>query len=166
MVYELWRCIEVKMSIPRRSPCLKTVQRKNFQRGIFLLLRPVLLKNAYFNSDNRQLSIDIRHEEMRFRKISLHISSCHMSMESYRLPNQKYAFFSRTGRKTKKLPRSKLFLWTVFRHGLLEGSTILLQYSARTRTPQENSPLGVVKYAISAGQDVRPKNKSIQKCKK
>ena len=52
MVYELWRCIEVKMSIPRRSPCLKTVQRKSFQRGTFLMLRPVLLKNAYFNSAN------------------------------------------------------------------------------------------------------------------
>ena len=38
---------------PFRSPCLKTVQRKNFQRGIFLVLRPVLLEIAYFNSDNR-----------------------------------------------------------------------------------------------------------------
>ena len=34
-------------------------------------------------------------------------------MESYRLAELKYAFFRRTGRKTKKLPRSKLFLWTV-----------------------------------------------------
>ena len=40
-----------------------------------------------------------------------------------------------TGRKTKKLRRSELFLWTVFKHGLLEGSTILLQYGAITRTP-------------------------------
>ena len=31
-------------------------------------------------------------------------------MESCRLPDLKYAIFSRTGRKTKKLPRSKLFL--------------------------------------------------------
>ena len=93
-------------------------------------------------------------------------STCRMSMKSYRLAELKYAFFSRTGRKTKKLPRSKLFLWTVFKHGLLEGLTILLQYSAITRTPLESSPLGELKYAISAGYEVRPKNKSIQKCKK
>ena len=42
-------------------------------------------------------------------------STCRMSMESYRLAEFKYAFFfSMTGRKTKKLPRSKLFLWMVF----------------------------------------------------
>ena len=74
-----------------------------------------------------------------------------MSMESYRLAELKYAFFRRTGRKTKKLERSKLFLWTVFKQGLLEGSTILLKYSAITRTPLESSPLGELKYAISAG---------------
>ena len=74
-----------------------------------------------------------------------------MSMESYRLAELKYAFFRRTGRKTKKLPRSKLFLWTVFKDGLLEGSTILLQYSAITRTPLESSSLGELKYAISPG---------------
>ena len=34
-----------------------------------------------------------------------------------------YAIFNRTGRKTKKLPRSKLFLSMVFQHGFLEGST-------------------------------------------
>ena len=38
---------------PSRSPCLKTVQRKSFERGKFLVLRPVLLKIAYFNSANR-----------------------------------------------------------------------------------------------------------------
>ena len=74
-----------------------------------------------------------------------------MSMESYRLADLKYAFFRRTGRKAKKLPRSKLFLWTVLKDGLLEGSTILLQYSTITRTPWESTPLGELKYAISAG---------------
>ena len=48
---------------------LKDRAKKSFERGNFLVLRPVLLKNAYLNSANRQLSIDIRHEEMRFRKI-------------------------------------------------------------------------------------------------
>ena len=36
-------------------------------------------------------------------------------MESCQLADLKYAIFSRTGRKTKKLPRSKLFLWTVLK---------------------------------------------------
>ena len=74
-----------------------------------------------------------------------------MSVESYRLAELKYAIFSTTGRKTKKLRRSKLFLSTVFKQELLEGSTILLQNSAITRTPSESSRLGELKYAISSG---------------
>ena len=88
------------------------------------------------------------------------ISTCRMLMQSYRLAELKYAIFSTTGRKTKKLPRSKLFLWTVFKDGLPEGSTILLQYGALTHTPLESSRLGELKHAISPGYDVRPKNKS------
>ena len=45
------------------------------------------------------------------------------SMESCQLADLKYAIFSRTGCKAKQLPRSKLFLSMVFKHGLLEGST-------------------------------------------
>ena len=45
------------------------------------------------------------------------------SIESCQLADLKYAIFSSTGYKTKKLPRSKLFLSMVFKHGLLEGST-------------------------------------------
>ena len=45
------------------------------------------------------------------------------SMESCQLADLKYAIFSSTGCKPKKLPRSKLFLWMVFKHGLLEGLT-------------------------------------------
>ena len=45
------------------------------------------------------------------------------SMESCHLADFKYGIFSSTGCKTKKLPRSKLFLSMVFEHGLLEGST-------------------------------------------
>ena len=66
-------------------------------------------------------------------------STCCMSMKSCQLPELKYAIFCRTGRNTKKLPRSKLFLSMVFKHGLLEGSTTLLRYSAITRTPLESS---------------------------
>ena len=45
------------------------------------------------------------------------------SMENCELDDLKYAIFSSTGCKTKKLPRSKLFLSMVFKHGLLERST-------------------------------------------
>ena len=73
------------------------------------------------------------------------------SMESCRLAELKYAIFSGTGRKTKKLWRSKLFLSTVSKHGLLERSTFLYQYSSITRTPLESSRLGELNYGISAG---------------
>ena len=73
------------------------------------------------------------------------------AMESYRLAELKYAIFSRTGLKTKKLPRSKLFLSMAFKHGLLEGSTFLFQYSSMTRPPLESCGLGELKYAISPG---------------
>ena len=73
------------------------------------------------------------------------------AMESCPLPDLKYAIFSRTGRKTKKLPCSKLFLSMAFKHGLLEGSIQLFQYSSMTRAPLESSRLGKLKYAISPG---------------
>ena len=47
----------------------------------------------------------------------------HTPLDSSQLAELKYAFFSRTGRKTKKLRRSNLFPFTIFKHGLLEGST-------------------------------------------
>ena len=72
-------------------------------------------------------------------------------MESCRLTELKYAIFRRTGRKTKNLPRSKLFLSMAFKHGLLEGSTFLFQYSSITRAPLGSSRLGELTYAISAG---------------
>ena len=86
-------------------------------------------------------------------------------LDSSGLAEWKYAFFSSTGRNTKKLRRSNLYQLTIFKHGLLEGSTILLQYSAITRTPLKSSQLGELKYAISPGQDVRLKNNSVLKCK-
>ena len=72
-------------------------------------------------------------------------------MESCRLPELKYAIFSRAGRKTKKLPRLKLFLSMAFKHAFLEGSTFLFQYSSMTRAPLESCRLGELKYAISPG---------------
>ena len=50
---------------PSRIPFLKTVERKRLERSIFLVLRPVLLKIAYFNSANRQLSNDVWPKELR-----------------------------------------------------------------------------------------------------
>ena len=74
-----------------------------------------------------------------------------MSMESCQLADLKYAIFSRAGRNTKKLQRSKLFLSMAFKCRLLEGSTFLFQYSSMTRAPLESSQLGELKYAISPG---------------
>ena len=93
-------------------------------------------------------------------------STSHTSLVSSGLAEFKYAFFSRTGRKTKKLRRSNLFQLTIFKHGLLEGSTILLQYSSISRTKLESFLLSELKCAISAGYDVILKNKSIRKSKK
>ena len=93
-------------------------------------------------------------------------STSRTPLDSSGLAKLKYAFFSRTGRNTKKLGRSHLFQLTVFKHRLLEGSTILLQYSSISRTKLESCLLGELKCAISAGYDVILKNKSIRKCKK
>ena len=57
----------------------------------------------------------------------------------------------------------KLSPSTIFNHGLLEGSTFLSQYSSTSHSPLESSQLGELKYAISAGYDVRLKNKSLRK---
>ena len=54
---------------PSRSPCLETIDRKSFECRNFLVLRPVLLKIAYFHSANQQLSIAVLPKELRQRKI-------------------------------------------------------------------------------------------------
>ena len=77
--------------------------------------------------------------------------SCRMSMESHRLAELKYAVFSRSGHKNKKLRRLNLLLSTVFKHGLLDGSTFLFPYGFITRATLESSRLGELKYAVSAG---------------
>ena len=72
-------------------------------------------------------------------------------LESCRLAEFKYAIFSRTGCKTKKLPRSKPFLSMALKHGLQDGSTFQFQYSSMTRAPLESCQLGELIYAISPG---------------
>ena len=84
------------------------------------------------------------------------------AMESCGLPESKYAIFSRAERKTKKLPRSKLFLSMAFKHGLLERSTILLCRSSLDCTSMESCQLADLKYAISAPQDVRLKYTALE----
>ena len=46
---------------------LKAIDRKSFERGNFLVFRPALLKIAYFNSGNRQLSIAVLPKKLRQR---------------------------------------------------------------------------------------------------
>ena len=58
-----------KIVDPSRSPCFKTVDEKRFECCNFLVLRPVLLKNAYFSSANRQLFIAVQLVELGLRKI-------------------------------------------------------------------------------------------------
>ena len=70
------------------------------------------------------------------------------SIESCQLSDLKYAIFSGTGRKTKKLPCLKLFLSMVFKHGLLDGSTFLFLYSFITHKKLESCRLAELKYAI------------------
>ena len=80
-----------------------------------------------------------------------HSSLGRTSMESCRLGELIYAILRRTGHKTKKLQRSELFLLTIFKHGLLDGSTFLFQYNSTSPRPLESCRLGELKYAISAG---------------
>ena len=93
-----------------------------------------------------------------------HSSTSHTPLDSSGLAELKYAFLSRTGRNTKKLRRSNLFQLTILKHGLLEGSTILLQCSSINRTKLESSLAVELKCAISAGYDAILKSKSIRKC--
>ena len=51
--------------------------------------------------------------------------------------------------RLKKLQLLKLFLSMAFKHGLLEGSTFLFQYSSMTRAPLESCRLGELKYAVA-----------------
>ena len=45
------------------------MDRKSLERGNFLVLRPALLKIAYINSGNRQLSTAVVPKELQQRKI-------------------------------------------------------------------------------------------------
>ena len=85
------------------------------------------------------------------------------SMESCRLAELKYAIFSRAGRKTKKLPRSKLFLSMALKHGLLERSTFLFLYSSMTRAPLESCQLADLKDAFFS--KTRCKTKKLHRSK-
>ena len=68
-VYRLLRCIEVKLSIPPGADAYRP-SKISFERGNFLVLRLVLLKIAYFNSDNGQLFNNVLPKDLRQRKIA------------------------------------------------------------------------------------------------
>ena len=79
-------------------------------------------------------------------------STCRMSMESSRLAELKYAFSEGQDVRLKNYrARSSFFGRSLYKHGLLEGSTISLQYSAITPTPLESSQLGEFECEISPG---------------
>ena len=62
-------CIEIEILIPLGAHALKAIDRKSLERGNLLVLRPALLKIAYFNSGNRQFSIAVLSKDLRQRKI-------------------------------------------------------------------------------------------------
>ena len=55
-VYHLCICTKIEISIPLGAHAEKTIDRKMLDRRNLLVLRPVLLKFAYFHSANQQLS--------------------------------------------------------------------------------------------------------------
>ena len=66
----------------------------------------------------------------------LRSSTTRTPLDSCRLAELKYAFFSWTGRNTKKLRRSNLCLLTIFKNELLEGSTFVFQDNYTSRCEQ------------------------------
>ena len=77
-------------------------------------------------------------------------------MESCRLAELKYAIFSGTGRNTKKLRCSKLFLSTVSKHGLLEGYTFQFQYNSGRKAVACDHPQEGVNYHLSSPELDKP----------
>ena len=58
-VYGLCSCIKIKMPIPLAAHSWRSSMERDSSAN-FLVLRPVLLKNAYFSSPNRELSKGVR----------------------------------------------------------------------------------------------------------
>ena len=70
------------------------------------------------NFENFRLT-ELNEASLGGSRIFLYRSSLgHSALESYQLVELKYAIFSRTGRKAKKLRHSKLFLSTVFKKSI------------------------------------------------
>ena len=101
------------------SACLAKKLKKNYSSFTFL---PENLE--------KYRSTELYDAHLEGSTIFLYRSSTSRTpLDSSGIAESKYAFFSRTGHNTKKLQRLNLFQLTIFKHGLLEGSTILLQYS-------------------------------------
>ena len=64
---------------------LKTIDRKSFECGNFLVLHPALLKIAYFNSCNRQLSIAVLPKSCDKEKLSIPLEPHHKAQSSKNL---------------------------------------------------------------------------------
>ena len=113
-----------------RETCADQVDGKRFERCNFLVLRPVLLKIAYFNSVNQQLSMDVLPKELRQRKIvdpSIGAPKCSV--------NRNFSKFS--AKKLKELQFFYLFTnpaettYLGFRGGELSNAVWLVQFRLR-----------------------------------
>ena len=129
---KLWLTID-PVRRPSEQPDLGTPQKRCELQLFFAGIRQALrhLKVLHLGRLNRQFqqdwpkdknyrSFNFWAENLGFRSTELYgaplegstiflmrISSCRMSMESYRSAQLKYAIFSRTGRKTKKITALK-----------------------------------------------------------
>ena len=85
------------------------------------------------------------------------------SLESSRLGRPKNAISEGQGVRLENKSHRKCKNWhfpsTIFKHGLLEGSTFWFHDSYTCCTPLESSRLGQLKYAISPSKDLRSKKK-------
>ena len=104
------------------------------------------------------------HENLEnFRSTSLHDAALERStiflrrsftsrtlLKSSRFAELNMHFLAGQDVRLKKLQRSNLFPSTMFKYGLLEGSTFLFRYSYTSRTPLKSSRLGELEFAISA----------------
>ena len=71
-----------KIVDPSRSPCLRTVQRKSFEPGNFLVLRPVLLKIAYFNQVIDSFPVPYCPKSCGKEKLSIPLEAHHKAQSS------------------------------------------------------------------------------------
>ena len=68
--------------VPSRRPCLKTMDRKSFERSNFSVLHPVLLKIAYFKSANESFPLTYTPKSCDKEKLSIPLDPHHKAQSS------------------------------------------------------------------------------------